>query len=97
MTVRSRPVPGCAFSARRAGGHPGRGDGRCWREAVVGRFTISAKRANREDQPQPEVDRHRVILGGFAIDWAERNCTISIVLPSPLARAKVFNSLTADR
>jgi hypothetical protein len=61
---------------------------RFWRKAVIGRFTISAKRANRADRPQPEVARHRVILGDFAIDWAERNCTISIVLPSPLARAK---------
>jgi len=36
------------------GARVGTAKGRYWREAVVGRFRISAKRANREDQPQPE-------------------------------------------
>jgi hypothetical protein len=65
------------------------------RKAVIGRYTISAKRANRAAQPQPEVARHRVILDGFAIDWAERNCTISIVLLSPVARTKRFQQLNS--
>jgi hypothetical protein len=75
------------------------GNGRFWRKAVLGRFTISAKRANRADQPQPEVALHRVILGGFAVDWAERNATArsrSSFYPRSLA-PRVFNSLTADQ
>jgi hypothetical protein len=54
-----------------------------------------AKRAKRADQPQPEP-AHRVILGDFAIDWAERNCTISIVLHLRSLAPSVFSSSTAD-
>lgn len=69
--------------------------GRFRRKAVIGRFTISAKRANLADQPQPEVARHRVIPGGFAIAERHSRSRSSFHLRSLAPR--VFNSLTADR